>query len=126
MTGTADTQLEEAIIDGFTDLKELKLGSDEYVNATKSLAELIRLNFEEAKLDCEQNDREARLTLDQEKFKLDQLKEKEASKWYKNVPWTPIIGTAGLLVGTVITKRFEAQGYIFKLGDIGRNLVPKI
>ena len=113
--------LDEAIREGFEELKTKELGSEEYSNGAKALATLYETDIKIATEECEENNREDRLEIEKKRLEMDQKQAEEDRKWYHHIPWGSIVSGGFMLVGLGLTEKWQADGKLIKIG----NLLPK-
>lgn len=106
-------KLEEKISEG---LDELDTNDEKYIEKVKAVKDLYELKLEEKKeaddYYCKSQD------VDNKTAELD-------VPWYKKINPNTVITTVAMGIGTLITLKFEKDGYLFKPGDFVRGLINR-
>lgn len=106
-------KLEKVISDG---LDSLDVDDENYADKVKAVRDLYQLKIEEQ--------REA----DDYYCKGQEVNNRTAEldePWYKKINPNTVITTVAMGIGTLITLKFEKDGYLFKPGEFVRSLIGK-
>ena len=106
-------KLEEKISEG---LDKLDVDDSKYVDKVQAVKDLYELKLEEEKEGHdyyvkaqEVNNKTAELDL----------------PWYKKINPNTVITTVAMGIGTLVTLKFEKDGYLFKPGELLRGIISR-
>lgn len=104
-------------------LDELDVNDPTYGDKVKSVKDLYELKIQEMKA---QNDYYCKASeLDIKSKEVEQENQEKQKPWYKQINPNTVITTVAMGVGTLITLKYEKDGYLFKPGDFLRNLINR-
>lgn len=115
-------KLDEVISDG---LDNLDINDEKYCDKAKVVGELYRLRLDEIKAQNDYAIRSDEVANKTSEIDNEKSKEEEESHWWKKINPNTVITTVAMGIGTLITLKYEKDGYLFKPGDFMRGLINR-